>query len=156
MRKIISITILSILVLFGSGFKAGAPDLMPAPLPAYTMVDITDLDDFIVYYGSIYAIKVKCFGLLYEDQATPLSDEYIVNDPDDTSIWNMSHKYYCTINSSDVLAYVYIKWTSQSSWSFLGSISTWQTGYVTSTIYNHFLSLMSFSIFDLPAPAPMP
>jgi hypothetical protein len=135
----------------GSSFKKGAPTPSPVPAPNYTMVDITDWDIWDDYYEIPYAVKVVCTGYLWENNAQEHQAEYVVWSPSNTSIWNMDAKFYSSGSATWVHANVYVKWSSQESWSFWGAMRSYSP-YVTTTVYDHFLSLMSFSIFDLLAP----
>jgi hypothetical protein len=140
MKKIIGITILSIMVLVGSSFKTGAPAPATSPVsapvaalaPPHTLVDITNPP-------SCYAIKVRCpsyFG----------SDECIVYNPDNTSVWNMTEFY-----SDFAAAFVFIKWYSWSSWVEVGFASTIDD-FVTVSWINGYVSSMSFGYDDIQDP----
>ena len=68
----------------GSSFKTVAPTPTPAPVPPYSMVDITDLDLWAFYYNDdnpFYAIKVVFYGKEYIDNAQPHQCDYIVYYP---------------------------------------------------------------------------
>ena len=149
MKKALSVTVFTLIVLIGSSFKAVAPAPVPGQVPNYTMVDITSIPLWEDYNFDIYALKVVVTGYLYEDNTQSWQSEYIVNDPDNTSIWNMGYKYWCSPEDW-VTAWVYVKESSISQWEFLGALATFRAC-VTSTIYDNFLSLMSFSMFDVPA-----
>jgi len=121
------------MVLFGSGFKTGAPSPLPVPVPPYTMIEIPDPP-------TCYALKVECTG--------SLTSNYIVYDPDYTSIWNMDGRASCYYG---ITAKVSVKWYSYSSWSVIGEISSGDPN-VTNTCYDDFLSKMEFSYYDIPTP----
>ena len=152
MRKIISILFVSILVFCGSSFKAGVPATAPMPLPNYTIVDITNIDDFIEAYslGSIYAIKVRMIGSYYYDNTTGHQCDCIVNDPDDTSIWNGDTKFWYSADN-DFQILVWIKYTSESSWQFFGSAAAAYGGFATEYVDNNWIWKLSISISNLNA-----
>ena len=111
---------------------------MPAPVPNYTMIEIPDPP-------SCYALKVSSYGYMYYPTSGWTTSEDIVYSPNYSSVWNMSGKY-----SDDYLTTVnvYVKWTSSSGWSYIGSRNS-SSSYVTKTCYGYFLSKMEFLYDEL-------
>jgi hypothetical protein len=152
MKKIFSITILCLVLMFGSSFKTETPAPAPATVPPYSMVDITDLDLWAHYYNNdepFYAIKVVFTGNLFSDNTQGHQCEDIVPYPHDTDIWNADAQYWVS-TVSGVIAYVYVKLHSNSSWTSVGALSTYYQSYSTSQA--NCLQTVTISYFDLQAP----
>jgi len=125
MKKIISLTILFSMVLFGSSFIEATPDPIPAPLPPYTMIDLNDPP-------TCYAVKIEITG----------GSSDICYYPTSGSVWNMDDFY-----DAPITAYVSIKWYSSSGWSQVGQINS-SDAYIRYTSGSE-ISLMSFDWDDL-------
>ena len=134
--------VLSVLIILASSFQAEST----APVPPYTRVQITDVP------SGYYSMKVVFTGYRYDDNTTTHECEDYHANPSGTVIFNADIKYWAD-SVEWVTAHVYTKATAQSQWSFLGALQSC-SGLVDNTIYDNFLSLMSFSYYDLFAPAP--
>ena len=149
MKKIVYVSLLALVLFIGPSFKLAAPVPVPSPVPPYSMVDITDLNQWAIYHGYYYAIKVVFTGYLFSDNTTTHQCEYTVSNPHDSDIWNADELYWVD-SGTPVYGHVYTKQYSNSSWSYLGSASTYYCSYTTSQ--DHCLQTLTVSIYDLQTP----
>jgi len=141
MGNIYSFFIICLIFVISSSFESGLHIPNPAPVPDYTMIDVSNPPE-------CYALKVIGYGDMYEPDVGVTSSEYIDYDPDESSVWNMSGKFSY---SYGVSASVYVKWYSYSGWSYIGSMD-YDDPDADITYYGDFLSLMEFDYADLTDP----